>query len=424
MSVFRIFQLSLLFTFLVTTAMPDTARAGGFILEQQSASAAGRGGAVVAGIADASANWYNPANLAWLDGHELQAGISILNPGGGTDFTSSDPEFGLVGRTKFDAEASIVTPVHFYSAARIGDRWTVGLGVNNPFGLVSEWDDVPVTLVARKSSLVTFLFNPNLAYRVNDHWSLALGLDYVHAEVQDFSADVAVGVDPQAGFLIGGRRNLTGDGDAWGWNFATSFRGEGFRAGFTYRSGFEPEIDGRLEFTDSLVPPFQNSPVRSGLDFPAQAIAGAEFDLTDDLVIEADIGWTDWSTFEEIVIDVRNEIPGLVSDIRLRQDWGDTASYRIGGTWRQSDRHQWRLGFFYEESPIPADTLRPTIPDSGRWAASIGYGYSGERWHLDVYYLPLRFTDNRARGDAAEGVIDGTYRSHGQVGGITLRWTP
>lgn len=403
--------------------LPAIAGAGGFSLYEQSASASGRGGAFTAGADDASANWYNPANLAWLEESEFQVGASAVFAGAGTKFTSSDPEFLLARKRKFDAVGHVVVPLHLYYAGKINERMAWGVGVNSPFGLVSEWKDVPVTLAARKSSLLTVLVNPNLAFRLSDQWSVAVGLDYMYTDVQDFSADVSLGIGPGPSFLVAGKRNLTGTGDDWGWNVAASYRGDGFRAGFSYRAAVTPQIDGNLRFSNSLKPPLMDSPARASLNFPALAMLGAEWDVTDKWVVEGDLAWTDWSTFDVLAIDVRNEIPGLLGDIRLRQDWKDTMSYRLGTTWHRTDRQQWRFGAFWDESPTRTDTLRPSIPDSNRWSVSVGYGYTGDHWGVDVYYMPLIFTDKTARGAAAEGVIDGTYSSYGHLAGVTLSWT-
>lgn len=407
----------------VALLIPASAFASGFSVYEQSAAASGRAGAWTAGVDDAAANWYNPAALAWLDGSEVQFGINGIFAGYDTELTTSDPEILVMQETTFGAEGHAVTPIHLYYGSRISDTLSWGLGINNPYGLISEWDEQPIPVFFRKGSLVTFVVNPNLALRLSDNWSVAAGLDYVYAEVQDFSADVALGVNPQGpSFIIGGTRNLTGEGDDLGWNVAVSYRGDVVRAGLTYRSGLSPEIDGDLTFTESLIPPLSNSPATAELNLAPQAALGVAWDATDQLEIEIDLAWAGWSDFDQLAIDVQNEIPGLLGDFALRQNWDDTFSYRVGASWHQNASHEWRFGALWDESPIPSDTLRPSIPDSDRWAPTIGYGYTGSRWTVDVYYMYLVFTDADAQGNIQEGVIDGTYSSAGHITGITIGW--
>lgn len=409
--------------FTVALLIPLCTFAAGFSVYEQSAAASGRAGAWTAGVHDAAANWYNPAALAWLEESELQFGINGIFAGYGTELTTSDPEILVMQETTFSAEGHVVTPIHLYYGSPINDRLAWGLGVNNPYGLVTEWNEQPIPVFFRKGSLLTFVVNPNLAVRLSENWSVAAGLDYVYAKVQDFSADVPLGINPQGpSFIVGGTRNLTGDGSDWGWNAALSYRGGHVRAGLTYRSALSPEIEGDLTFSETLIPPFVNSPARADLDLADQAALGVAWSPTDRLEVEFDLAWAGWSAFQQLAIDVENEIPGLLGDFALRQDWDDTFSYRVGASWRQSETHEWRFGALWDESPIPSDTLRPSIPDSDRWAPTVGYGYTGSQWTVDVYYMYLVFTDADARGSITEGVIDGTYSSTGHITGITIGW--
>jgi long-subunit fatty acid transport protein len=75
----------------------------------------------------------------------------------------------------------------------------------------------------------------------------------------------------------------------------------------------------------------------------------------------------------------------------------------------------------YDESPVPATTLRPSIPDSDRWAPTVGYGFSGAKWDIDFYYMPLFFDDATAV-PGEDGVIAGEYSTTVQLTGITFNW--
>src|SRR4029450_9872996 len=101
--------------------------ASGFAFYEQGAKASGQSGAWVARADDASANWYNPAALAHLSGHEVQFGINYLEVG-------RDTQLAPAPGVSFDAVSNAETPVHFYYAQRINDRVAWGIGLNNPFG--------------------------------------------------------------------------------------------------------------------------------------------------------------------------------------------------------------------------------------------------------------------------------------------------
>ena len=52
---------------------------------------------------------------------------------------------------------------------------------------------------------------------------------------------------------------------------------------------------------------------------------------------------------------------------------------------------------------------------------TFGYGYIGESWNIDVYYMPLFFEDQDAVA-GEEGVIPGTYESFVHLAGVTLNY--
>lgn len=395
------------------TLVAGPALASGFSIFEQSAKASGQAGAWVARADDAASNWYNPAALLRQDGMQFQIGTNLIPIGENTDFTVTDTTYlALVGMTPpqtYAAEGNLATPSHIYFSHKASDRIAWGVGLNNPFGLITEWKDLPVTLSARKSELVTWVLNPNVAIGLGQ-WSVAVGADYMLADVTESSRDVErseLGLPP--GEVVA-RSNLIGDGDAWGYNIALHRAGERWSFGLTYRSELSPKIEGDLKFSDiSTASPvyaavFQNTQGSAELDLPAQAAIGVAWHASDSCDVELDIAFAGWSSFERLAIDT--EDPNF--DEVLEENWDDTLSYRIGTAWGLAEAHELRFVAVYDEAPIPAETLRPSIPDGDRTGVSLGYGYSSTKWNLDAYLMPLWFADATAMGDAADGVIDGT----------------
>jgi len=421
------------------------ALASGFSIYEQSAKASGQAGAWVARADDAAAAWYNPAAMVHLDGMQVQFGFNLITVGSDTDFVSGDPYWGLdpEAPTTFKTEQSNVTPIHLYFTQSVSDKLAWGLSVNTPYGLVTEWKDLPITLSSRKAELVSFVVNPNVAYKFNEYWSGAIGLDYIYADVSHFSRDIDQSELLEAPPLsVVGMMDLSGTGNDWGWNIALHYDGPKFNFGFTYRAELSPEIDGDVEFTDiypALGPDgldlFPNGPGTATLDLPAQAVAGIAVPVNEAWTMEFDVSWAGWSSFKELALDFENEtyieieipmaqviqIP-VVQDITLREDWDDTFCFRLGAAWKMNDRHELRFGALYDQSPIPVDTLRPSIPDSDRTAVTFGYGFTGQKWNIDAYYMPLWFDDITANGDVEEGVINGTYSSFVHLLGVTFNY--
>lgn len=409
---------------LVVGALP--AWGSGFSIYEQGAEASGRAGAWVASADDPAANWYNPAGLARMKGFGLQLGTNWITIGVDTTFKTAVGEASTIQNNEF--------PSHLYYGHRVHDRVAIGIGVNNPFGLVSEWGDPRVTPSSRRTELVTYVVNPNLAFKLDDAWSLAIGVDYLYADVKEFSKDLVPFIASQ---------NLTGTGSTWGHNVAILFDKDDWAFGLSYRSKLSADIDGDVKI-DSKVPlppgvPGQLS-ASATLDLPAQVVVGGKYRTGEDGDIEINVTWTQWSRFKRLKVtgsvpvdlgaggggDEGPQAPIVnlpITLVDLDESWSDTFSFRIGGAWRFEGGHEIRFGAVYDQSPVPAKTLRPSIPDSDRVAASLGYGYGAKHWSLDLYYMPMFWTPADARPDAVtvnQGVIAGRYESFVHLLGATV----
>ena len=389
----------------VLTAAP--AFASGFGFYEQGARASAQGGAWVARADDASANWYNPAALVHLTGREVQLGINYLELG-------TDTQFSPAPGASFDAVSNSETPAHFYFSQRINDRVAWGVGLNNPFGLVSEWKDLPVVLFSRRAELRTYLLNPNVAFKLSERWSLAFGVDYLSAEVRELSHDAIVftaGATPSGGPPPTATVDLTGEGDAWGYNVALQFKMNSFSLAGQYRSGFKPQIVGGI-----TIGGFPGPDAAADLNLPGQTMLGAAWTGT---WVDVELGgyYTQWNSFKDLDVETGNPL----TDVNLTENWEGTWSYRLGLAFRLDHgmKHELRVGGVVDESPIPAKFLRPSIPDADRTGYSLGYGYLSKRWGIDIYAMRLQFDDATANGSPTDAVINGTYTSSILLAGVT-----
>jgi long-chain fatty acid transport protein len=144
---------------------PIVTHASGFALLEQSAS---RLGAAFAGTAvaadDATTVFFNPAGLSRLEGAEaifVASGIGITS-----EFNDEGSQAALgqpLGHNGGDAGGWSFVP-SAYVAARLNDRFAIGLGVNAPFGLKTEYELGWIgRFQALKSEIKTINVNPSLS---------------------------------------------------------------------------------------------------------------------------------------------------------------------------------------------------------------------------------------------------------------------
>ena len=159
-----------------------------------------------------------------------------------------------------------------------------------------------------------FNLNPNIAYKINEYTSLAVGLDYYR--VIEATTDTQ-GVD------------LSGDGDDVGWNAAFMYVVNRWSFGLSYQSEVNVEIDGEFDATQSFG--FKVNSI-SELKFPDTLRLGIRYQANEKLAVEFDFDRTGWSAFDEIVVISADDVPaaGISAGSVLAvttNNWSDTNSY-------------------------------------------------------------------------------------------------
>ena len=258
----------------------NAAFASSFALIEQSVSGMGSAYAIgSAGIDDASTIYFNPATMSRLPGSNLTGGLQIVNSR--TDFKGSAeynpnnpgnggpwPSAGLAGApisgdSKSDLDLTAAIPTGAISH-QLNDKTWLGFTINAPFGLKTEYDDDWVgRYSAIKSELLTYNFNPTIAFKVNDHASIGLGVSAMYADGEltqatdigqlDFFRANATMTPPNLPWFPGAVGTDTYDkktkmtADDWGFGFNVGFMlqpSDNTRLGLHYRSKIELELEG------------------------------------------------------------------------------------------------------------------------------------------------------------------------------------
>jgi long-chain fatty acid transport protein len=123
------------------------AGAAAFALYEQGVSGLGNAYAGAAAVAeDATTAWWNPAGMSWLPaGMHLTGAAALIDPS--TKFSNRASTPAVVppapprplGDEGGDAGSSVVLPSLFF-ATNIGPKWNVGMVINTPFWLKTEYD--------------------------------------------------------------------------------------------------------------------------------------------------------------------------------------------------------------------------------------------------------------------------------------------
>jgi long-chain fatty acid transport protein len=136
---------------------------------------------------------------------------------------------------------------------------------------------------------------------------------------------------------------------------------EGTRIGLYYRTRIKADTQGNVEG-----PAAANPTVDTDFTFPQGVNVSLFQKLGDAWALLADAGWSDWSEFSNIPLEV-----GPVGATQ-RRGWNDT--WRLGAGFQYTPSEKWTLqgGFGYDSSPVKASRLLPDIPASEQYRFSAG----------------------------------------------------
>ncbi len=446
-------SLRLLCAGILTTAS-SSAMAAGFALIEQSASQMGNafaGGAAFA--SDASTLFFNPAGLTRVP-HQFVGAAHLVAPSAKFDGSATDPLGNPASGGNGGDAGELGFVGNLYYNLPLGGDLFLGMGINVPFGLSTEYDDDwKGRYHGIESEVRTVNFNPSLAYEVNKLISVGAGvnLQYIDAKLTqaidqgslcrpalmapppaglglDFaSADATcngLGLTPQGDDT---RANVRGSNWGWGYNLGVLLQPtNSTRIGLAYRSKVKQQLTGNAKFrrpdplfTDNNV--FVNTDVVAGVDLPQTASLSIYHDISNRWSVMADATWTGWENFKELRIEYDSFQPDTVVD----QNWDDTMRYAAGIDYRPTSKWTLRAGAAFDETPIPNARHRtPRIPGEDRIWLSAGLGYQlSPSLSFDVGYAHLFVDDPKIdTSSATRGTLTGDYDAHVDLLSAQVVW--
>jgi len=376
----------------------------GIAILNQDPTAYSRGNAFTATADNPSAIFYNPAGITQLPGGNVQFGLY------GVTFDSNVKP---VGGGNFDTPNKLQSVPQFYATYVIPEtRFSLGVGVYSPFGLGTEYpDNTPFRSLATYAKLIYITFNPVVAYKVTNTFSVAAGptINYANA---DFRRGILV---PGDEFRFGG------DGYACGFALGAMWQpAQQHSFGLTYRSATKMDLYGNVDITSQTQFLFPSSRERATahIDFPQQIIGGYSFRPTPQWNLEADVNWTDWSQDRNLTV---REASG--TNVLDMFGWHSEFTVSTGATYSFHNGLALSGGFFFCPGATPDANYTPSVPDTNlycftagaeyhfnqHWRASLAYGFAYGQNHTVV---------NSAPTSPAGQTADGKYRFNGS--GVSL----
>jgi len=383
---------------LAIMAISQQVYANGFYIPETSGSSTARACAVAADPQDASTIWYNPAGMTALPG------VVSTNLG----FTMVVPDTSFKGaRTGISTSAEL--EYHFlpslYVSGKVLDNLALGLSINAPFGLGATW---PENWEGAEQIQEIFMFsmviNPNIAWEIIPGLSIAAGLDIVYGNVT-IKRQLRF-VDQNGYFKFGGT--------TWGFGGNAGILYTPIKQlslAFAYRSRVKLSLDGAKAHFDNVPMAFRPSlpdgKVDTGLTLPDLLTFGVAYRPIDNLTIELDINYNLWSTYENLTFEFASGVPDKIVQPK---DWSNALQVRFSVQYNiLDDMLKFRIGYVYDQNPVPDETLDPMLPDNDRHDVSAGIGFEYMGFMADLGYMFVYMIERTVDEDVNE--LPGTYNA-------------
>ena len=410
---------------------PGLAIAGGFSLNEQSASAMGTANAgAAANPENAATVIFNPAGMTELSGTNLSFGASVLDIDAEASRAQATNQVGqpVQGSNGGDVADPAFLPSVFLTH-EMAENVAVGVGLHAPYGLAADYDDdFKGRFFADETELTGIALTPAIAVDSGNGLSLGVGVNIMYldgklSKYNDITALVArqQGLDPAnlndqqaqavtaaAAQMAEPYSNVEGDSIEYTLRIGARYElSDKTQLGLTAETGTEASLDGDITISDF---PTAQGPVtlrekaEVPLDIPPSVTFGARHQLNEAVTLLVGATWARWSDFEELDVYSREGGTGQVSGAldrnpitHVTEKWQDTWQYNLGATWQANPQWKLKAGYAWDESPV--DNYKTArIPSQDRHWLTLGTQFApvDSDWTVDAAVGTLIF-DGDAR---------------------------
>jgi len=392
-------------SFILFSLSVSVAFAGGYRISMQGNKQLAMGHTGVAIVNSAEVLFFNPSGMSFLENR--------FNASAGGSFLFSNIKFQNTTHNWEAKSENTGTPFYAYASYRITNWLSAGLAVYAPYGSTVEWEkDWYGSHLINEISLQSIYFQPSIALKLSDNFSIGGGPIFATGGVE-FNRNISRTMTNEQG-----RRsnvNLDASGvTAWGWTAGFMLNlTEEIRLGLNYRSEMTMEArDGEAKFAD--IPAFLGGDVTTTFDadlpLPAELTVGISYKITNKLLFAFDYNLVKWGAYDALNVYFGSGAPATES-LNAR-NYKDSSVYRLGLQYEATDKFTFRIGWYYDESPIREGYFAPETPrnDAQGYTAGLTYQIT-PKLGVDLAFLFLQFKELDASYD--QYIEDGKKISFG-----------
>ena len=335
---------------------------------------------------DASTVATNPAGMTRLNGKQLVVGVQALY--GDVNYSMDNPNLTGPGNI-----VGWLPGLNTFYSQSISDDLKIGVAVYGNFGLSLGFDeDWAGRFLVKDSTLLGVTVQPAFAYRINDSWSLGLGIG-LNLGVFSLTRDS----------LAGNEKTLDDTDVAYNGRLGVLFTPtKQTRFGLTYAGKvdyqFDVDASGNLPAGGGR----WDLPISTAVGAPQQVMFSAVQSLGEKWSVLGNIGWQDWSSFSDLAVSA-----GGV-EIASSLDLQDTWHFALGTQYQMQSATRLNFGIAYDTSMYnDQNNTSLTMPSGVSWRFGTGVLQQlNEKASLGVAIEYLTSEDSRVSSPAS---LAGSY---------------
>lgn len=391
--------------------MAGGALAGGFINSSQSSVFNGMAyaGFAAPGSSSAATMFMNPATMTSFSRITFDSNYTFGVPV--TKITGTT-NVGLLGRSGSSGDVGMdyFVPATYFIYP-VNDRLFFGVSLNTTYGNTTK-PEVPWVGImgAATSKLRITTMTPSVAYKINEMWSIGVGLQVQYASARQYSFLPPAGV-ASAGIM---------KADGWGVGFTagvTFTPTKTTQIGLGWRSFVDQNVEGTTVFGAATA---TNS--KGTLNLPNRINLSLRQTLSPKFDLLASIEWQNWARIGHVAL-TNPANPALAV---LPFGYSDGWMFALGGEYKYNDKLTLRAGAAYEISPVTDAVRRLSLPDNDRLWLSTGFTYEvTDRWSLNASYSYLHIKKAPITQAFGGGIIftgEAKSDAHLMSVGLTSKW--
>jgi long-chain fatty acid transport protein len=300
-----------------------------------------------AAITDASTAYFNPAAMTLLPTSEFMLGGQLIVPQIHFQANSANTIAGNNG----GGAGLLATGIGTFYVRKFSPNLYLGASFSLPAVGVLDYNDGWVGRYAVQNvSFLAMGFNPVIAYKVNDNFSIGGGVTIYYSQLDE---TIAIPFPPP---LADGQIEADSLNDVatqFNMGFLITLPKSQTRIGVAYRSKVTFNLQGTTRFLRLPVTPT----ISSQIILPHNVIVSLYQPITNKFAIVADGGWAKWSDMQSTPI----QIGGLVS-VAIPRNWKNTWRAGIGGQYYLTHALMVQSGVSFDSSPTNAMFRLPDLP--------------------------------------------------------------